>query len=156
VLHEAKCPVAVIRDDATRVGEPVVVGVDGSESSQRALAWAVDDSRARQLPLVAVHAWQLPYNAMGFYATPDPREFANSAEKFLEQEVARVDTTGLVAPVERRCVDGRPSAALLEASALASMVVVGSRGHGRLANVLLGSVSDQVSHHATCPVVVVP
>jgi nucleotide-binding universal stress UspA family protein len=157
VLHDAVCPVTVVRDDADRAGRPVVVGVDGSGPSQRALAWALDLARTRRVPLVAVHAWRLPYATQTWYAAyPDPAELAATAERFLDDQLARVDTTGLVAPVERRVVDDRPSSALLEAAATASVVVVGSRGHGQIASALLGSVSDQVVHHATCPVVVVP
>jgi nucleotide-binding universal stress UspA family protein len=156
VLHGAHCPVAVVRDGAERAGEPVVVGVDGSPPSQRALAWAVDHARRQRLPLVAVYAWYLPPAGYGLYApSPDPDEFAADAKRFLEHQVARNDTIGLVAPVECRTVGERPTAALLEASARASLVVVGSRGHGQIANLALGSVSDQLSHHATCPVVVV-
>jgi nucleotide-binding universal stress UspA family protein len=157
VLHRATCPVAVVRDDASRVGAPVVVGVDGSGASQRALQWAIDHARARQLPVVAVHAWHLPYVG-GDFATPwiDPDDLATGADRFLREQLARVDTTGLVAPVECRAIPDRAGAALVEASSLASLVVVGSRGHGQLTNAILGSVSDQVAHHATSPVIVVP
>ena len=157
VLHGAHCPIAVIRDAASRAGEPVIVGVDGSEPSQRALQWAVDHAAAHRLRLVAMHAWRLPFTMTGpLLSYPDPAELAVGAERFLHEQLAKVDTTGLVAPVEHRAVDGRAASALIEASALASVVVVGSRGHGQLTNTILGSVSDQVSHHATSPVVVVP
>ena len=156
LLHAATGPVAVIRDDAIRVDGPVVVGLDGSDPSRRALEWAIDYARCRTLPLIALHAWLPPYLPVGLYLPPDLAKLANSAERFVEQEVAQVDASGLVAPIEPRAVESRPSAALLEASCLASMVIVGSRGHGRFTNSLLGSVSDQVSHYATCPVVVVP
>jgi nucleotide-binding universal stress UspA family protein len=156
VLHGAHCPVAVVRDDAVRGGEPVVVGVDGSPPSQRALAWAAEHARRQRLPLVAVYAWYLPPAGYGLYAPcPNPVEFAADAQRFLERQVTRIDTSGLITPVECRTVGERPAAALLRAGATASIVVVGARGHGRIANLALGSVSDQVSHHATCPVVVV-
>lgn len=157
VLYGATCPVAVVRDGASRVGDPVVVGVDGSGPSQRALRWAVDHARSRQLPLIAVHAWHLPYVGADF-ATPwiDPTDLAAGADDFLRQQLEHVDTSGLVAPVECRAVADRAGAALVEASSLASLVVVGSRGHGQLTNAVFGSVSDQVAHHATSPVVVVP
>jgi nucleotide-binding universal stress UspA family protein len=157
VLHQATCPVAVVRDVATRHGEPVIVGIDGSGPSHRALVWAVEHARTHRVPLVAVHAWHVPY-AAGSIATPwpDQAELAGDADRFLHHQLEQVDTSGLIAPVELRTVPGRPTAALLDAAALASLVVVGSRGHGQLANALLGSTSDQVAHHATCPVVVVP
>jgi nucleotide-binding universal stress UspA family protein len=157
VLHGAHCPVAVIRDDAARRGEPVVVGIDGSGLSQRALQWAVDFAAARGRRLIALHAWHLPYTASGFYLPyPEPADLAVGADRFLHEQLAQVDTSGLVAPLEHRAVAARAGAALIEASSLASLVVVGSRGHGQLANTVLGSVADQVSHHATSPVVVVP
>ena len=140
-----------------RDSHPVVVGVDGSGPSQRALQWAVDHARRHDLPLIAVYAWHLPYTSFGFYLpVPDPAELAARADRFLQQQLDQVDTGGLVAPVERRAVADRASAALVEASALASLVVIGSRGHGQVTNVVFGSVSEQVTHHATSPVVVVP
>jgi nucleotide-binding universal stress UspA family protein len=156
VLHAAHGPVAVIRTDAARVDDSVVVGLDGSESSRRAMAWALDYARCRRSRLIALHAWFAPYSPFGLYAPPDLAKLAAAAQRFVEHEVDQIDATGLVAPVEARSVEGRASAALLEASCLASLVVVGSRGRGRFANSLLGSVSDQVSHYATCPAVVVP
>ena len=117
----------------------------------------VDHARRQGVPLIAVHAWHLPYTASGFYVSwPDPTELAEGADRFLRQQLEHVDTTGLVTPVECRAVADRASAALVEASSLASVVVVGSRGHGQLTNAVIGSVSDQVAHHATSPVVVVP
>ena len=156
LLHAATGPVAIVRDDASRVNEPVVVGIDGSEPSRRALEWAIEYARCRQLRLVALHAWLLPYTMLGIFAPPDLRECAERADRFLAHELTHVDATGLIEPIERRTVEGPPSAALLEASSLASLVVVGSRGRGQFTNTLLGAVSDQVSHYATCPVVVVP
>jgi nucleotide-binding universal stress UspA family protein len=157
VLNHATVPVAVVRDGADRTGGPVVVGVDGSAPARRALDWAADHARRRQVPLLAVYAWHLPDAAVGLYLSwPDPSELAADAAQFVQHELDRVDTSGLVAPAEARAVPDRPSAALVEASALASLVVVGSRGRGQLASTILGSVSDQVAHHATCPVVVVP
>ena len=155
ILHDATCPVAVIRDDADRAGREVVVGVDGSGPSQRALEWAIEYARGRRLPLAAVHAWHLPYTTHSWYSPyPDPDKLAGQADAFLQAQVRRVDTSGV--QVECRSIAERPAGALLTAATLASVVVVGSRGHGQLASALLGSVADQVIHHTTCPVVVVP
>lgn len=156
VLNAATGPVAVIRVDATRSGGPVVVGIDGSEPSRRALQWATDYARCRGLGLIALHAWDPPYATFAFLAPPNIGSYAAGAERFVVQELTHVDATGLIRPIEPRAVESRASAALLEASCAASLVVVGSRGHGRVTHTLLGSVSDQVSHYATCPVVVVP
>jgi nucleotide-binding universal stress UspA family protein len=157
VLHGAACPVAVIRDAAGRQGEPVIVGIDGSASSQRALAWAVEYASARQLHLVVLYARRLSHDVITRDATPRARQtVAVEAERFVAGELARVDTGGLLEPPECRTIDERASAALVEASALASIVVVGARGHGGLGSMLLGSVSDQLTQHANSPVVVVP
>ncbi len=157
VLHHATCPVAVIRDAATRADQPVVVGLDGSEPSRRALRWAFEEARSAGRCLVAVHAWLLPYSMLGLYDPAfDPPALAAESDRFLRRELAPVDTSGLIAPVEIVSSCDRPAAALLEAAALGSVLVVGSRGRGELASAVFGSVSDQVSHHATCPVVVVP
>jgi nucleotide-binding universal stress UspA family protein len=156
VLHAATGPVAVIRAQPASPYAPVVVGLDGSEPSRRALEWAIGYVRCRKLGLIALHAWFPPYNPMGLWSPVDLEKQARAASRFLDAELAAVDESGLVAPIDRRVREERPSAALLEAGCVASMVVMGSRGHGQLAHTLLGSVSDQVSHYATCPVVVVP
>jgi nucleotide-binding universal stress UspA family protein len=156
VLHAATGPVAVIRTSGAHPEAPVVVGLDGSEPSRQALAWSISYARARKLPIIALHAWMPEYNPIGMWTAQDPRNNAVTAAKFLDDELAGVDDSGLVAPIERHLKEDRPSAALLEAGCVASILVVGSRGRPRVANSLLGSVSDQVSHYATCPVVVVP
>jgi nucleotide-binding universal stress UspA family protein len=155
VLHAATGPVAVIRTQPASPYSPVVVGLDGSEASRRALEWAIAYARCRQLALIALHAWFPPYNPMALWGPADRDKQAKAAERFLDKELAAIDQSGLVAPIDRRVREARPSAALLEAGCVASMVVVGARSHD-LSHALLGSVSDQVSHYATCPVVVVP
>lgn len=143
--------------------EGIIVGVDESPHAQAALKWAVDHAAHTHDPVTAVMAWgfidqhhlepDAPFDAT---YTASPADMAVRADRSLRTQLDRVDTTRLIAPVERRAVADRPSTALLEAASLASVVVVGSRGHGQLASALLGSVSDQVSHHASCPVVVIP
>jgi len=156
VLHTATGPVAVIRSQPANTYAPVVVGVDGSAPSRRALEWAIAYARCRQLGLIAVHAWFPPYNPLGLWTPADLDKQGKAAKRFLDEELAAVDQSGLVAPIDGRVREAHASAALLEAGCVASMVVVGSRGHGQLSHTLLGSVSDQVSHYGTCPVVVVP
>jgi nucleotide-binding universal stress UspA family protein len=155
VLHDAACPVTVVHDDASRRAQPVVVGVDGSDPSRRALAWAAEHARRRGVSLVAVHAFQSPTPAHLWYPPDrDPEELRHRASSFLQAHVATVDTSGV--DLDCRAGDDRASAARLDAGALASLIVVGSRGHGQVVGSILGSVSDQVAHHATCPVVIVP
>jgi nucleotide-binding universal stress UspA family protein len=155
VLNRAHAPVAVVPELAVDTEGPVVVGVDGSPTSRRALAWALEEARARHCRLVAVHAWQIA--AIGdLYATAHLAADAlrDGAERLLQRELAQADTTGVT--VEACLEHGSAAAALVEASTTASVVVVGSRGHRPLTGLLLGSVSDQVAHHARSAVVVVP
>ena len=138
--------------------ERIVVGIDGSDPSRRALRWAVAEARLRGAVVVAVHAWSIPYVGGYPYAAPDlhPDELARAARQELDAVVDAADTSGLAAPVERLAVEGAAARALLDVAKDAHLLVVGSRGRGGFAGLLLGSTSQQVCHHATCPVVVVP
>lgn len=136
----------------------VVVGVDGSPQSSRALAWAVDEARARRARLTVVHAW-LPAYISGFPLTSvmvDPDVYKKPAQQVLDDAVDAVDTTGLVAAVERKLAEGGAAAALIHEAQDADLLVVGSRGVGGFVGLLVGSVATQVAHHAPCPVVIVP
>jgi nucleotide-binding universal stress UspA family protein len=136
----------------------IVVGVDGSEASCRALAWALDEARYRQCVVEAVYAWEVPY-LVGYPAvgqlgtTATYQEVANET---LDRVVGAADSSGLPAPISRVLVMGHPTATLLAQAQGADLIVVGSRGLGGFRGLLLGSVSQQVAHHATCPVVIVP
>ncbi len=156
VLHHATCPVAVVRagDHAPAIRR-IVVGVDGSEPARHALRWAIDEGRARQMPVVAVHVWRYTYADSGFYAPiVDVVLIEKAAAELLEHEIETVDTSGLPSPVERRVVPGPVAAAIIAVAGDDALVVVGSRGLGGFKGLLLGSVSDQVTLHADCPVVV--
>jgi len=139
----------------------IVVGVDHSEGAKAALRFALEEARLRQATLRVVHAWQYAYiGATGFEgAYPalggDIKELRAAAESDLDATMQEaIPDTGAV-EVERRVVEERPAAALVDESRGADLVVVGSRGHGGFAGLLLGSVSLQVAHHAACPVVIV-
>lgn len=155
VLHHSQAPVAVVPELAIEIDGPVVVGVDSSPSSRCALAWALDEARARGTRLVAIHTWNIAVvgDAYGV-AHLAAGALRDGGERLLERELSLLDTTGV--DVEARLVEGSAAAALVEASDTAALVVVGSRGHRPLTGLLLGSVSEQVSHHAHSPVVVVP
>lgn len=134
----------------------IVVGVDGSESSRKALEWAVAEARLRKDNLTVLHAWSFvvpvpgPYPASGV----SPEALEQMAQALLDQSVAAVDATGV--DIEKRLVAGGAADSLRNEAKGADLLVVGSRGHGGFAGLLLGSVSSQVTHHAPCPVVVVP
>lgn len=158
VLHKATCPVALIRDDLDRSSRPVVVGVNGDDSSLRALRWAVEYASVEGPAVQATYVWDWPpLSAAGLYGkVPERAELVADADRFLARQIAAAELGEHDVVVEATTVEGRPAAGLLEAGTSAAMIVVGARGHGPLARVVLGSVSDQVARHATCPVVVVP
>lgn len=140
------------------MSEKVVVGIDGSDAAVAALRWAHEEARLRNADLEVVHAWCLPYvgDYAGMSATQaQTRLFRKAADHLMSStlDLTLGDATDVnVVPV---VVEGTPAAALLDAARQADLLVVGSRGRGGFAGLLLGSVSQQCVHHASCPVVVV-
>lgn len=137
----------------------VVVGVDGSDHGARALRWAIDEARRRGASLQMVHAWQYPYIGVdigGFTARLSVLEAAEKAARQILDDAATSASNAGVDDVERSLVSGPAAGALLDAAKGAELLVVGSRGRGGFAGLLLGSISQQVAHHAPCPVVIVP
>jgi nucleotide-binding universal stress UspA family protein len=146
------------------VSGTIVVGVDASAAAKAALRWAVDEGRLRQAAVVAVHAWEVPALALApvdVVPAPPPidlvsltKELGEAAEQLVRHVVEEV--AGDAAGVEVRPVatEGPAPTVLVEAARGADLVVVGSRGRGGFVGLLLGSVSDQVAHHAPCPVVI--
>jgi nucleotide-binding universal stress UspA family protein len=139
----------------------IVVGVDSSPNSKTALRWAMAQARLTGASIEAVAAWQEPPTTGYSYGwLPDMYDgdsLAAITEKVLAETLA--DVAGQHAePVEirTRVVQGHPAQVLLEAADGAQMLVLGSRGHGAFAGMLLGSVSQHCVHHPPCPVVVVP
>ncbi|HKU56934.1 MAG TPA: universal stress protein [Gaiellaceae bacterium] len=140
----------------------IVVGVDHSRQSKKALRFALEEARLRGARLRVVHAWQ--YGTIGttgiegFY-TPvvgaDLDDVREAAEKALEETLREPLANAGAVEIERRVVEGPPASVLVKESRDADLLVVGSRGHGGFRELLLGSVSQQVSHHAACPVVIV-
>lgn len=136
----------------------VVVGVDGSPRAARALRWAAREARLRNVPLRVIHAWQLPLvDAADVAASSAVSAIAlEEASRVLETATASIDPAHLPAPVRGTLVRGPAAKALLDAAGEEDVLVVGARGHGGLAGLVLGSVSEQVLRHSPCPVVVVP
>ncbi len=138
-------------------GQRIVVGVDGSPSSQAALAWAARQAGLTGAGLLVITAWDYPqfygmYDWTPALEDPGPEQIA--------QRLAR-DTISTVLgpepgiPLEIQVHQGSPAHLLVEAARGAALLVVGSRGHGAVAGALLGSVSQHAAHHAPCPVVIV-
>lgn len=134
----------------------VVVGVDGSGPSQRALDWAADEARLRGWGLRAVYAWRYPMTAVEM-AAPDcaPEELEALAHQGLDTAVDRADLHGIDGGVERVVVGGDPGRVLVETCDPDDLLVVGARGLGLASRLLLGSVSTYAVHHAPCAVLVV-
>jgi nucleotide-binding universal stress UspA family protein len=138
----------------------IVVGVDGSDDSKRALAWACQDAHLdRSTHITAVAAWlaTLPTASPWFVGYDLPVDLTESTTSMLSDAVAAVVADAhLEVPIEQRVLCGSPGPTLIAESANADLLVVGSRGRGGFKGLLLGSVSHQVVTHAQCPVVVVP
>jgi nucleotide-binding universal stress UspA family protein len=139
----------------------IVVGIDGSEGSKRALEWAAAEAKLRGTPLTVVLAWQWPatmYGEAGWAGIDSDviDDFRKLAEQRLDEETAPLASTFSGLEVRRKAIEGPAVATLIDAAKDADLLVVGTRGHGGFAGVLLGSVSQQVVHHGPCPVVIVP
>jgi nucleotide-binding universal stress UspA family protein len=142
----------------------IIVGIDGSDHSRRALEWAVREAVVRRAPLTVLTVQQPA--ATGYWGAgaivpyPYDEDLAKQALKVAQEETDSTlekATSGSRPPsVTVQAVTGLPAEALLQAAEGADMLVVGSRGAGGFKRLLLGSVSTQVTHHARCPVVVIP
>ena len=154
--HHAHCPVLVVRpgtpdpsstgpDEAPRL----VVGVDGSDGATAALDWAIAEADRSGSRLRIVCAWRTAQ----VFGSPAAAE--QEAEAILRAALTRVAETAPGVEVDGTTKEGFPALQLLEASAGAGMLVVGSRGLGGVKGLLLGSVSQSCLHHAPCPVVIV-
>lgn len=133
----------------------IVVGVDGSECAEKALAWAVGEARLRGDRVRAVHAWEYPVNGAAYgMMTPQLglEELRDAAKATLDEAVEPL-RNGV--PIEEVLVEGSAARALMRAAEDADLLVVGSRGLGGFRRLLLGSVSTQCAHHSHCPVVIV-
>ena len=139
----------------------IIVGIDGSGHSQRALEWAAREAALRQAPLTVVTVQQ-PIAGWGGGPAPlvypvTPPDLGHS------HKLAQAETDNALAGLAQRptdvtvrAVEGMPAEELVRAADGAEMLVVGSLGVGGLTRLLMGSVSSQVTHLATCPVVVIP
>jgi nucleotide-binding universal stress UspA family protein len=132
----------------------IVVGVDGSKQSKQALRWAARIAATTGARIDAIAAWQFPVG-YGWGAVPLEWSPGQDMEKVLTESVDEV--FGGDRPEDMRLAvhEGGAARVLLEESEGALMLVVGSRGHGGFAGMLLGSVSASVAEHANCPVLVV-
>lgn len=155
VAQLAARPVAVVRAGAPVEGGRVVVGIDGSARSLIALRWAAAEALARGAELDVVHAWR----RLVLAAPPAASIITNfsaledAGRMVLDEALADPALAGV--RVQGHLTQDTAACALLERADGAGLLVVGTRGLGRVAGALLGSVSRQLLHHATCPLVVI-
>ncbi|MFE0020854.1 universal stress protein [Amycolatopsis sp. NPDC059021] len=162
VVAHAHCPVAVVRgrDGTGQVPAegPVVVGIDGSPTSERAVAVAFEEASLRKAPLVALHAWSdVVYDSTRGSARllPQRESLMDDEERLLAERLAGWREKYPDVEVSRDLRLDRPRHALLELSEQARLVVAGSHGRGGFTGMLLGSTSQALVQHARCPVLVV-
>jgi len=156
----AGCPSVITRpmEQAEAAGPRrltrVVVGVDGSEPGRRALHWAAEEAQRRGTDLVVVHAWHPPIQPLGLVLPAEDRGSSQvNGKAVLDAAMSAVGIRPTV--IEPILIEGPAARSLLEVSAGAGLLVVGTRGRGGFTGLLLGSVSGQVLHHAPCPLVLV-
>lgn len=137
-----------------RASGEIVIGVDGSPQSRQALRWGAHLARTFGAPITVVTAWEYPVT-YGYGAPLPDWSPADDMRQVQDQAIAGVFGDDPPPDIGRVLQCGNTARVLLEASEGALMLVVGSRGHGGFAGLLLGSVSAAVAEHASCPVLIV-
>jgi nucleotide-binding universal stress UspA family protein len=142
----------------------IIVGVDGSEHSLSALDWALGEADLRKAPLTVITVSPIVTGIYGpgyapadyYPAEEESRAQAEKATQELVNQAIKRRGAAPSGPVTVRALSGTAADELINASQDADLLVVGARGAGGFARLVMGSVSTQVTHHALCPVVVVP
>ncbi|WP_123028154.1 universal stress protein [Mycolicibacterium stellerae] len=155
LVHHAHCPVAVIHEDPPAVAPdaPVLVGIDGSPASLSATEIAFDEASRRGVDVVALHAWR---DITTSYEIPglDTEQLETEAQLALSERLAGFEERYPDVKVHRLVVCDQPSRELVEHAKNAQLVVVGSKGRGGFAGMLLGSVSTAIIHAVKSPAIV--
>lgn len=162
LASRAHCPIVVVRgatvDGPPPDSGPVVVGVDGSPTSEAAIAFAYEAASWRGAELVAVHTWSdVPLEWGGAMPLPEIDWFTREGEerRLLAERLAGWGEKYPDVVVHRVVHQDRPVRRLLQEAENAQLIVVGSRGRGGFTGMLLGSTSQALLHHTTCPIAVV-
>ncbi len=137
-------------------GCKIVVGVDGTPASIHALSWAAEEASIRGCRLLAVRSWNYPVSTAEIPLYENYELLEEDVVKELEDELASVRKAFPDLEIETFVAQGSASKALFGAAKGAAMLVIGSKGHGGLANLLTGSVASHITHDSPVPVVVVP
>jgi nucleotide-binding universal stress UspA family protein len=154
VIAHNTCPVAVIPETPSTTGGSVVVGTDGSDHAAQAVRWAVDEADRHGSRLMIAHSWKASYRLPSEGAERGDDIHQVDAETVLDKavEAAREVSGG---DIDHRLIKGGAVDSLVDLSRAADLIVVGSRGRGGFASMLLGSVAHAVASHAHCPTVIV-
>ena len=158
VAHRAKGPVVVVHGVERRdydLGR-IVVGIDGSAGSEAALEWAIDEALRSGAELVLVHGWHYPYPAARVGAREPRDDMRLDAMRTLEAGAQRCAELAPSIRTHSIISEDNPAKALIDAALDADLMVVGTRGRGGFAALLLGSVSRTVLQHSPVPVAVIP
>ena len=160
VAAHAQCPVVIVRDEPRPGARNIVVGLDGSPASQAALAFAFHEASIHNWHLIALHAWDIPsYDLIDFSNAALPETLSGLVDE--EMRLTAIALGGFAedypdVSVETRVIRGNTAEALVTAATDAAMLVVGTRGHGRIVGAIVGSISRAVMHHAQVPIAVIP
>jgi nucleotide-binding universal stress UspA family protein len=144
---------------ATQSSKPIVVGLDGTQESLHAVAWALGAAARRKAPVVLIHAFEFPPPLLPVYDAAvdfDEEHLRGIAQAALSRAVAEASSLEAGVDISGAVRDGTPIKVLLDAAREAAMVVVGTRGTGPLGELVVGSTGTALAAQATCPVVVVP
>lgn len=158
VARHAACPVVVTRQPYDPASTRVVVGVDGSGGSLRALEFGFEHADRTGASVTAIHAWRNLSRGGGAgmgYPLDSFTDEVQASERILAESVAGLAERYPDVPLVQEAIPVPPNRALADASQSAALLVVGSRGLGAFAGLMLGSISQSVLHHAQCPVAVV-
>jgi nucleotide-binding universal stress UspA family protein len=158
VAAHAACPVMVVRGRAQPSG-PILLACDGSPAGEPAVGFAFQEAALRDVELEALHVWRGPAPAEAgdiLFPVYDEALVQSEEERVLAEALAGWHEKYPDVPVHRRVVHGPVRRTVIEATEHSQLAIVGSRGSGGFAGLLLGSVSQAVLHHAACPLVVVP
>jgi nucleotide-binding universal stress UspA family protein len=139
---------------STQKESRIVVGVDGSPSSLAALGWAAQQAELTGATLEVLGSWEWPITYGAPVALPEGYDPAADTRRELDDAIASVRAAHPNVDFRVTVVEGHPAPSLVEASKGADLLVVGSRGHGAFAGMLLGSVSEHCVANAFCPVLV--
>jgi nucleotide-binding universal stress UspA family protein len=157
ITHRAHCPVIVVHgtDRRDAVVGRIVVGVDGSDGSEAALDWSIDEAMRCDAELILVHGWTYPYQGPRTGITEPRDDMRLDAMRTLEACAHHVREVAPALRCHSIISEQSPAKAVIDAGKDADLVVVGSRGHGGFSALLLGSVSRTVLQHAPVPVAII-